>query len=361
MSRIEGIHHITLMCSDAQRTVDYYTGVLGLRLVKKTVNFDDPGSYHLYFGNQLGTPGSVISFFAWPRAQPGHEGVGGTHHFALLVETRDGLLKWKRRLTDRGIAVNGPLDRHYFESIYHRDPDGTVIEIATRGAGWTRDEHPDRIGTEHRPPPAEMVKENRDQERIRAETWPEPVPEITPDMRFEHLHHITAIGQDIQRTHGFLHDVLGLKLVKRTSNFDMPDSYHWYWGVDEGRPGSVITYFERKGAPRVRYGPGQTHHYALSVPDEDTQQQWREKLIQAGLPASPVMDRTYFTSVYTQDPDGQVVEIATAGPGFAVDEPEAELGQNLKLPPWLERRRDEIEGRLPPIMVPAWQPAGAAP
>lgn len=353
---ILGIHHITLVCSDAQRTADFYTRVLGLRLVKRTVNFDDPGSYHLYFGDELGRPGSVVTFFEWPGAPPGHEGIGGTHHFALLAEDRDALLRWKRRLTDLGIAVNGPLDRHYFQSIYLRDPDGTVIEIATRGPGWTRDEAPDRLGTEHRDPPPEMLTGNRDRERIAAETWPEPVPEITPEMRLAHgMHHITAIGSDIERTHAFLSGLLGMRLVKRTSNFDMPDSPHWYWGVGDGQPGTVVTYFERTSGRerRVGMGAGQTHHYALAVADEETQLEWRERLLRAGMQVSPVMDRVYFRSIYTHDPDGHIVEIATAGPGFTVDESPPELGHHLQLPPWLEGQRARIERRLRPIELPA--------
>jgi glyoxalase family protein len=346
---IDSLHHITLISSNAQRTVDYYTGVLGLRLVKQTVSFDDPTKRHFFVANHSGAPGSIVSFFEWPGAEPGREGVGGTHHFALLVETRDALLRWKRRLTDHGVAVNGPLDRHYFESIYHRDPDAAVIEIATRGAGWTRDEESDRIGTEHRPPPPEMVKGNRDQERIRAETWPEPVPEITADMTFAQLHHITAIGADIERTHAFLHGTLGLRRVKRTSNFDMPDSYHWYWGSGDGAPGTVVTYFERKGAARVTPGPGQTDHYALAVEGEDSLQEWRERLLGSGLQVSDVTDRLYYRSIYMRDPDGQTVEIATRGPGFTVDEPEAGLGQRLQLPAWLEGMRADIEGRFTPL------------
>ncbi|MEM8535873.1 MAG: VOC family protein, partial [Chloroflexota bacterium] len=134
---IQGLHHITLVSANAQRTVDFYTKLLGQRLVKQTVNFDDPGSYHLYFGDELGRPGSAITFFEWPSAPKGHPGIGGTHHFALHVADYDGLLKWKRRLIDHGVAVDGPLDRHYFRSIYFRDPDGVIVEIATRGPGWT--------------------------------------------------------------------------------------------------------------------------------------------------------------------------------------------------------------------------------
>lgn len=349
---IQGIHHITLVCSDAQRTVDFYVGVLGLRLVKKTVNFDDPGSYHLYFGDEIGRPGSAVTFFEWPRAPKGHPGVGGTHHFALRVRDYAGLLKWKRRLTDLGLKVNGPLDRHYFKSIYFNDPDGTILEIATDGPGWTVDETPDALGMAFRAPPEAMMVNNRDEARIKAETWPEPVPTITPDMALSQgMHHITAIGANIERTHAFFGELLGMRRVKMTNNFDDPKSAHWYWGVGEGQPGTLITYFERNPTRerRVQMGAGQTHHFALAVPDEATQLQWREKLVRAGLRVSPVMDRIYFKSIYTNDPDGHIVELATAGPGFLVDEATAELGKNLKLPPWLELNRAAIEAQLKPL------------
>lgn len=355
---IQGLHHITLVCAEAQRTIDFYTQILGQRFVKKTVNFDDPGSYHLYFGDDMGRPGSAITFFEWPDAPQGKPGMGGTHHFAMRVADYDGLLKWKRRLTDMGLVVEGPLDRHYFVSIYFNDPDGTILEIATDGPGWTVDEAADQLGSEYRQPPAEMVVANRDAARIEAETWPEPVPEITPDMALSQgMHHITAIGSDIERTHAFFGELLGMRRVKMTSNFDDPNSAHWYWGVGEGRPGTLITYFERDPARvrRVQMGAGQTHHFALAVPDEATQLEWREKLVQANLRVSPVMDRVYFKSIYANDPDGHIVELATAGPGFSVDEDVAELGQNLKLPPWLESNRDAIERALQPVSAPAWQ------
>jgi len=351
---IQGLHHITLVCADAQRTVDFYTQVLGQRFIKRTVNFDDPGSYHLYFGNEQAQPGSVITFFEWPQASRGHYGIGGTHHFALQVADQDGLLKWKRRLTDLGIEVEGPLDRHYFSSIYFRDPDGVILEIATQGPGWTVDELPERIGTEFRAPPEAMIVSNRDAARIAATTWSEPVPEITPDMALtQGMHHITAIGADIGRTDAFFGELLGLRRVKMTSNFDDPTSAHWYWGVGDGKPGTLITYFERDPhkTRRAQLGVGQTHHYALAVPDEDTQLEWRDKLLVAGYRVSPVMDRVYFKSIYTNDPDGHIVELATLGPGFGVDEDMAELGSHLKLPPWLEQHRGTIEAHLRPLVV----------
>jgi glyoxalase family protein len=317
---ILGIHHIALASADGERTADYLTRLLGLRPLKGKGGADEPNGEHHFFGTDAATPGCLVSVVEQRGARPGHEGVGGTHHYALMVETRDGLLQWKRWLSDNGIAVNGPLDRHYFESIYHRDPDGQVVEIATRGHGWTRDEEPDRIGTEQRNPPEEMIKGNRDAERIRAETWPEPITAITAEMRFRDMHHITAIGRDIERLHRFLHEGLGLRLVKRTSNFDMPSSYHWYWGVGNGEPGTVVTYFERNDASPMRPGPGQATHYALSVADDAALESVRERLLSAGYEASDIADRSFFKSFMTRDPDGQPVEIATLGPGFEVEE-----------------------------------------
>lgn len=355
MTEITGLHHITIVSSNAQRTVDFYTSVLGLRLVKQTVNFDDPTAYHLYFGDAYGTPGSAITFFEWKQVPQGRPGIGGTHHVALGVTDEDGLLQWKRRLTDLGIPVTGPYDRHYFKSIYFKDPDGLNIEIATLGPGWTMDEAADALGTEYKAPPDAMMIANRDEERIAATTWPDPIPMITPTMALSHgMHHITAIGSDIQRLDAFYQDVLGLRRVKMTSNFDDPSSAHWYWGAGAGQPGTILTYFERN--PRqtrpVQMGAGQTHHFAFAVPDEESQLVMREKIMQAGYGVSPVRDRVYFKSIYMQDPDGHIVEIATATPGFAADESIETLGTSLKLPPWLEAHRATIEASLTPLRVP---------
>jgi glyoxalase family protein len=357
---IQGIHHITLGCADAQRTVDFYTRVLGLRFVKRTVNFDDPSTYHLYFGDERGAPGSAVTFFEWPGVPKGAPGIGGTHHFALTVATRPALLKWKRRLTDLGIRVIGPRDRRYFTSIYLNDPDGTIVELATVEPGWTVDEDEAHLGEIFQEPPPQLLKGHRDEEAIRAETWPDPVPEITPDMALGRgMHHITAISSDLERTHAFLGDLLGLRRLKMTANFDDPASAHWYWGDASGRPGTLITYFEQDPARarRARMGAGQTHHFALAVAGDEEQRAWREKLLAAGVRVSPVMDRVYFHSIYSSDPDGHIVELATAGPGFGVDEDWATLGRDLKLPPWLERHRAQIEATLKPIVVPEWAPA----
>jgi glyoxalase family protein len=351
---ITGLHHITLGCNDAQRTIDFYTQVLGLRMIKLTVNFDDPGTYHLYFGDEAGTPGTAITFFEWPNAGKGRPGIGGTHHFALQVATLDGLLQWKRRLVDLGLQVTGPLNRKYFTSIYFNDPDGTILEIATIGPGWTVDEPAESLGEYFQVPPKEHVITGRDETEIEALTWFEPVDRISPEMSLHGgMHHITLISSDIQRSHEYYSGLLGLRRLKMTSNFDDPDSQHWYWGVGDGQPGTVVTAFERDLSveSRMRMGAGQTHHFAFSVPNAEIQLEWRHKLIEAGLNVSPVMDRVYFQSIYTRDPDGHIIELATAGPGFAADESVAELGSKLQLPPWYEPHRADIEAVLKPVIV----------
>jgi glyoxalase family protein len=356
---ILGLHHITLITADAQRNVDFYTRVLGLRFIKQTVNFDDPTSYHLYFADETGTPGTVITFFEIPGARQRLRGIGGTHHLALRVADYDGLLKWKRRLTDLGIQVNGPYDRHYFKSIYFKDPDGVILEIATDGPGWDRDEEPDAIGTEFRAPPEEMMVANRDEATIQAITWEAPVDVITADMSLLNgMHHITAISSNIASTHAFYTDILGLRRVKMTDNFDDPGSAHWYWGNRNADVGSTITYFERdpKQTRRAMMGAGLTHHFAFAVEDEDVQREYQKRLTSAGYRVSQILDRDYFKSIYTNDPDGHIVELATAGPGFLIDEDQDNLGMSLQLPDWLEHRREVAEKSLTPLTIDPWQP-----
>ncbi len=352
---IIGLHHVTLVASNAQRTADFYTRVLGLRLVKTTVNFDDPGSYHLYFADGVGNPGTVITFFEWPRAPRGRTGIGGTHHVALRVSDGDALLRWKRRLTDLGLRVRGPYDRNYFTSIYFRDPDGAILEIATEGPGLLMDETGADIP--QRTPPASLVRGGRDEAAIAASTWPEPVPVIDDAMTLVRgMHHLTAMASNVQHTDEFLRGILGMSLVKKTENFDDPGTRHWSWGSADARPGTLVTYLE-KDPSKQRHstmGTGQGHHYALAVKDDATQLEFRERLLDARLPVSPVMDRVYFKSIYTRDPDGHIVELATMGPGFLVDEPVATTGTALRLPPWLEAQRPEIAAQLEPIEYAPW-------
>ncbi|MCC7002378.1 MAG: VOC family protein [Gemmatimonadaceae bacterium] len=348
-----GFHHITLVASDARRTLAFYHDVLGLRLVKQTVNFDDPGAYHLYFGNATGEPGTIVTFFEWSAAPRGRYGVGGVHHLAFSVPTYEALLKWKRRLNDLGMPASGPMPRGYFTSLYFRDPDGQVLEIATAGPGYTLDEPIEALGRAVMQQKDSQLPGGRDEVAIAATTHPEPVPSITPDMVLTGLHHITGMTDDIERASDFYEQALGLRLVKKTINQDDPDTPHWFWANYEGTrvlPGSAWTLFGWSPRhPKARGGIGQTHHVAFRAKDATEQLAWRDHLLSIGLNVSPVMDRQYFQSIYFSAPDGQLLEIATDGPGFAVDEPVSTLGEALKLPTWLEPHRAAIEGELGPL------------
>ena len=317
-----GFHHITLVASDARRTAAFYRQVLGLTLVKETVNFDEPDTAHLYFGDATGAPGTLVTFFEWPQAPRGRYGVGGVHHLAFSTPTYETLLQWKRRLQDLGIPVSGPMPRGYFTSLYFRDPDGQVLEIATAGPGYAIDEPIDALGRNVMGQQAHQLPGTRDEAAIAATTHPEPVPVITPAMALTGLHHITGMTDDIARTSDFYEAALGLRLIKKTINQDDPDTPHWFWANYDGTrvlPGSSWTLFGWSPRhPRARGGIGQTHHVAFRAQDADEQLAWREHLLGLGLDVSPVMDRRYFTSIYFQAPDGQLLEIATDGPGFAV-------------------------------------------
>ncbi len=349
---LTGLHHITLVTADARANVAFYRDLLGLRLVKKTVNFDDPSAYHLYYGNPDASPGSLITFFEWKGVGRGMPGVGGTHHVALRVADEAALLKWKRYLNDRDVKTYGVYDRRYFRSLYFRDPEGQTIELATDGPGFLADGEPAHsLGETLQDVPIEFRSDSPRGIALADRTHSEPVPTITDDMQLRTgMHHLTATASDIGATHAFFHDLLGLRRVKQTGNFDGPDMPHHYWSTGDGEPGTLVTYFEAPPhARRARIGAGQTHHYALSVATDDEQLELLDRLRSAGLRASPVQDRVYFRSVYTSDPDGHIVEIATAGPGFAVDEEADALGERLTLPPWLEGQRSRIESGLTPF------------
>lgn len=348
-----GFHHITMVSTDAARTLTFYRDVLDLDLVKRTVNFDDPGAYHLYFGDDGGRPGTILTFFEWPASRRGRWGVGGVHHLALGVSTPEAQLKWKRRLTNAGVQVSGPLDRGYFKSIYFADPDGQILEIATRGPGYAIDEPADALGRDLIAPPAERLPGGRNELAIAMATHPEPVPAVTPDMRLEGIHHITGITDDMARADEFYQAALGLKVVKKTFNQDDARTKHYFWADYDGETvgaHSALTLFDWPGSDYLaRPGAGQTHHIAFRATDDDEQEAWREHLLSMGVDVSPIMERSYFRSIYFRAPDGLLLEIATDGPGFAVDEDPRTLGSALKLPPWLEERRPEIEGILTPL------------
>lgn len=350
---LKGIHHITLVARSPQRTVQFYVQTLGLGFVKKTVNFDRPETYHLYFGDSVGTPGTLVTFFAWPDAGRGRIGVGSTHHFALTVESEEAQLKWKRRLEDAGVRVSGPYDRVAFKSIYFTDPDGVIVEIATRAPGWAATYNAEDVFV----PPAELQRPARDERAIAANTYGEPVPYISEDMQLHGLHHISAMALDIEQTDQFYQEALSFNLLRKSVNFDSPSMPHWYWGVGDGAPGTIMTYFGMGDlGPQQRpvfgqVGWGTAHHIAFEVATDDGQAYWRDRLQEHGLEVTPILDREYFRSIYFTDPDGHILEIATTEPGFLVDQSADRLGRDLMLPPWLESHREALELDLSTITL----------
>ncbi len=348
-----GFHHITMVSTDARRTLAFYGELLGLGLVKKTVNFDDPSAYHLYFGSDGGRPGTILTFFEWSHARRGRWGVGGIHHLALGVATPEAQLKWKRRLTDAGVGVNGPIDRGYFKSLYFADPDGQILEIATAGPGYAIDEPADALGEEHIVPPVERLPGARDEQAIALLSHPEPVPVVTPDMRLDGIHHITGITDDLGRAGDFYEETLGLRMIKKTINQDDEATKHYFWAHYDGTdvsPHSSLTLFGWDSSRHAaRPGAGQTHHIAFRAESAEEQAAWRDHLLSLEVDVTPVMDRAYFESIYFSAPDGLLLEIATDGPGFTTDEPADALGGDLMLPEWLEPRRTDIERALVPL------------
>jgi glyoxalase family protein len=305
--QLRGLHHITAVSSDAKRNVDFYTRVLGLRLVKKTVNFDDPGTYHLYYGDQAGSPGTLLTFFLRDDLPHGRAGTGLTSAIAWSVPT--GALEfWHQRLRAQGLTIDPPHTRLGEKVLAFTDPTGLPLElVATTG--------PDR--------------------RI-----PAPHPEVPPEQGIRGFHSATLTASVIDRTAAVLTQDMGYRLLAREEN-------RARYCVGAAGAGTYVDLLTVSSLPRGRGGLGTVHHVAFRTPDDASQQQARITLAAHGFDVSPIMDRCYFHSIYFHEPNGVLFEIATDGPGFTVDEPLAELGRHLQLPAWCEPNRTAIEARLP--------------
>jgi glyoxalase family protein len=309
-SSINGLHHVTALCSDPRANHRFYTGVLGLRLVKRTVNFDDPGTYHLYYGDGAGSPGTILTFFPWMGMPRGRPGAGQA--VATAFRTGEGSLEWwKRRLEEAKVAVRGPVRRFSESVLEFSDPDGLGLEIVA-AAG---------------PVPA-------------AAAWGRsPVP---AEHALRGFHAVTLLEAAREATDAVVAGLMGYRMI----------------GEEKGRvryqaPGDEIAGLldivaQPGGRPGLQ-GAGTVHHIAFRVADDTAQLGWSKKLTGAGLGVSPVMDRSYFHSIYYREPGGVLFEIATNGPGFTVDEPADSLGEKLKLPGQYEAARAEIEGALPAL------------
>ena len=336
--QLAGLHHITAITSDSETAVRFYTGLLGLRLVKKTVNFDDPTAYHLYFGDENGKPGTVLTFFDWgPGLGHGSLGVGVAQHLAFSTKDEDSLGGWKAWLEQNATRVLGPFDRGSFKSLYFRDPDGLLLEIGTpgNGKGYDDSSHPESELSAWNPGPGAV--------RSRA-----PALRIPPGLRLSGLHHVTAISRKFAPARDFYADLLGLEVLGEPSGDR--GSQH-VLGLDGGAPGTIIRFIDAPESRPGSVGVGTVHHVAFAVEDQTKQLEWRERLLSRGVRVTEVLDRKYFKSIYFREPNGLLLEIATVPPGFTVDEPKDRLGTTLTLPDWLEPQRQVIEASLKPLGV----------
>jgi glyoxalase family protein len=312
-----GIHHITAITGDPQTNLDFYCGLMGLRLVKLTVNFDDPTTYHLYYGDGSGKPGTILTFFPWPGARHGRQGTGQAAVLAFAI--RPGSLGyWLERLSRHGVKYEGPATRFGQQVLFLRDPDGLQLEL---------------VG--HEP----------------SEVWNTMPTGLLPnEHQIRGFHSVTLWEERYGQTAQLLTNRLGFRPAGEEENLFRYVST----GADSTGPsaGSIV---QIKSVPGIRRGVvavGTVHHVAFRARDDAAQLALREKLAGEQLNLTPVIDRQYFHSVYFREPGGVLFEIATDPPGFTVDEPLDELGTHLKLPPWLEAARKELEGVLPPLRVP---------
>jgi predicted esterase/catechol 2,3-dioxygenase-like lactoylglutathione lyase family enzyme len=315
MTRVLGIHHVTAIAGDPQRNLDSYAGVLGLRFVKRTVNFDDPQTYHFYYGDEVGSPGTIMTFFPWPGARRGRQGTGQVAVTSFsVVPTALGF--WLERLIRHGIRFDGPTKRGATHGdteqvLAFRDHDGLMLEIVA---------HPD---ADVRP------------------GW-SGAPGIPSDNAIRGFHTVTlweASGDDTER---LLVDTLGFRPHREEEGTRR-------YTVGEGGPGSLVDVRTIGGFPEAASGAGTVHHVAWSVADDAAELAVRKRVLEAGLEPTPVIDRSYFQSVYFREPGGVLFELATKLPGFTVDEPVETLGQRLMLPPQYEPFRAQLEAALPPI------------
>jgi len=307
---MSGIHHVTAIAGDASRNLDFYTNVLGMRLVKKTVNFDDPGTYHFYFGDETGTPGTILTFFPWADAPRGRNGVGAAQQTMFRVP-ESAMGYWVHRFVDKGV-VHEAIEKRFGHSVLaFRDPDG--MDLALVGIP----------GAE-----AEAAWQGGD---------------VPAEHALRGFYGVSLLLEDATRTGAILTDVFGFAETASEGPFKQFVAK----GADVG---GVIEIREAKGFLAAQLGRGSVHHVAFRAASDDAQAEMRKKLVEKHrMRPTEQVNRDYFRSIYFREPGGVLFEIATDQPGFAVDEPLATLGQSLKLPQFLEGQRKEIEAVLQPL------------
>lgn len=304
-NRILGFHHITAIAGSAKRNYDFYTKVLGLRMVKKTVNFDDPGTYHFYFGDKVGSPGTILTFFPWEGIQPGRQGTGQTTEITYSVP-EGSLPFWKERLEQHEVKITASGKRFGEDFISFEDPDGLPLTF--------------------------LVTKSNDNR----EGW--ETNEVVAAVATKGFHSVTLTLRSRMATEKVL-ELLGYKFIGQ-------EGLRYRYETDAIDTASIVDIIEASGPAAVNAG-GTVHHIAFRVKDEQTQMMFREKIAKAGYNITPKIDRNYFYSLYFREPGGVLFEIATDNPGFAIDEDVNELGVNLKLPPQYESHRAKIVEVLP--------------
>lgn len=306
-SKINGIHHITAIAGDARRNHAFYTGLLGLRMVKKTVNFDDPGTYHFYYGDEQGTPGTILTFFPWERVKRGKSGAGMATDIAYSIPDKS-IAFWMDRLKEHQVQITDTGTRFGEQYLSFTDPDGLPLTFIVPASA-----------------------ENR---------TPWTTEEVGHGVATRGFHSATLTLNNIRQTAGVLTDIFEYEPA------GVEGSRHRYV-MREADHAAIIDLIEAPAlAPGINAG-GTIHHIAFRVQNEDIQMAFREKILNKGLQITPKIDRNYFFSLYFREPGGVLFEIATDNPGFAVDEPVSELGKGLKLPPQYEPHREKIEKALP--------------
>lgn len=310
---IPGMHHVTAIAGHPQKSLDFYADVLGLRLVKLTVNHDDPGTYHLYFGDEAGRPGTLITLFPWPGAPRGRVGPGQAAAVSFSVPA-GAIGYWRNRFRRSGISFEPPRERFEEEVVLAlSDPDGMRLEMVGHLFPY------EVAGREGGPVPAEHA--------VRG------------------LYGVTLAEAAPDPTASFLTEVLGFAFIGEEDG-------RFRYAAGAGGPGALLDVVSAPDSRAGRIAVGTVHHVAWRAHDEEAQREWREEIAAAGAGVTPVIDRTYFRSIYFREPGGALFEIATDPPGFAVDEPEDRLGSELVLPPWLLPARARIEAALPPLKLP---------
>jgi glyoxalase family protein len=317
---LTGIHHISAITADAQGNVDFYTQALGLRLIKKTVNQDDPSVYHLFFTDAEGAPGTDLTFFDIPNSARNHPGSGEITEIAFRVPTEASLRFWDERLDAIGVDHDAPRERFGRQVLTFCDPEGQRLALMADG-----DDAPVPTGT----------------------PWPHAgIPE-------EHaIVGLAAISTSTARPHAtlpVLTDVMGFRVVDEVPDADNPEQRTVVLETGAGGPGALYYLHVTPGAPPARLGRGGVHHVAFRTPDAERHAAWREYVGSRGLNITPEIDRFYFLAAYFREPGGVLFELSSDGPGFTTDQSDAELGVELALPPFLQPYREQIDAALHPI------------